>query len=120
MSCGFLHIAAVSVAQARTALRGLSGSSHQLERGRQPQAALAGECDAFELAAIGGAGTGEADPDLIAAEDAAVHQQHDAGKSGLDSAQRFSELAMGQQRTRQTRLSEHPLHDAITIDEDMH
>jgi hypothetical protein len=42
--------------------------SHQLERGCQPQAALAGECDAFELAAVGSACSGEADADLITAE----------------------------------------------------
>ena len=42
---------------------------HQHERSRKTQAALAGERDAFGLAAIGRAGLGESDPDLIAAED---------------------------------------------------
>ena len=41
---------------------------HQPQRGRQPQAALACERDAFELTAVGRADPGKADPDLVAAE----------------------------------------------------
>ena len=43
--------------------------SHQPERSRQPQAALPRQRDAFELAAVFRARSGESDPDLIAAED---------------------------------------------------